>query len=216
MIDLSQPQKDLIVLVADNNMEATLKSVLQRHESLGIRQIKFDILVHPQHDPGCLSSAHTLLQPFYQRYLYSVVMFDREGCGQEIKTTAEIEDSVKRLLFDRGWANRSCAIAIDPELEAWIWKDSPHVSEALGWNDGIGNLYLWLIQKGYLDGNENHHPERPKEAMEAALRNVKKPRSSSIYAELGSKLSIKKCTDPSFLRFKSYLHAWFPPSLTDT
>ncbi len=210
MIDLSQPQKDLIALVADNNMEATLRSVLQRHESLGIRSIKFDILVHPQHDPGCLSSAHTLLQPFSQRYLFSIVMFDRDGCGQESKTTTEIEDSVKKLLFERGWTDRSCAITIDPELEAWVWKNSVHVSNTLGWSEGIENLYLWLNQKGYFEGNDNH-PKHPKEALEAVLRNAKKPRSSSLYAELGSKLSLRKCTDPSFLRLKSYLQTWFPP-----
>lgn len=211
IIDLSQPQKDLIALVADKNMEAALRSVLQRHESLGIRQISFDILVHPLRDPGCLSNAHTLLQPFSQRYLFSVVMFDREGCGHETKAIDELEVNVKRLLFERGWANRSCAIIIDPELESWVWKNSPHVSSALGWSKGIDDLYSWLQQKGYLEEGENH-PKRPKEALEDALRKVKKPRSSSIYAELGSKLSLKKCTDPSFVRLKSYLQSWFPLS----
>lgn len=211
MIDLSQPQKDLIALVADNNMEATLRSVLQRHEALGIRQIEFDILVHPQHDPGCLSSAHTLLQPFSQRYSFAVVMFDREGCGHESKTTTELENGVNNSLFERGWNNRSFAITIDPELEIWVWKNSPHVSNALGWGNEIDKLYLWLKQKGYLEEGENH-PKRPKEAVEAALRNVKKPRSSSIYSELGSKLSLKKCTNPSFLRLQTYLQSWFPVS----
>lgn len=208
--DLSQSQKDLVALVADKNMEAALRSVLQRHDSLGIRQISFDILVHPHRDPGCLSTAHTFLQPFSQRYLFSVVMFDREGCGQENKTTAELESSVKNLLFERGWNERSCAITIDPELEAWVWKNSPHVSAALGWDSGVDKLYLWLKQKGHLEEGESH-PKHPKEALEAALRNVKKPRSSSIYAEIGSKLSLKKCTDPSFLRLKSHLRIWFPP-----
>ena len=210
IIDLSQSQKDLIVLVADKNMEAALRSVLKRHESLETRQINFEILVHPHRDPGCLSNAHTLLQPFSQRYLFSVVVFDREGCGQEAKATAELESGVENLLFERGWTDRSCAITIDPELEAWVWKNSPHVSSALGWDDGVDNLYLWLKQKGYLEENENR-PKRPKEALEAALRNVKKPRSSSIYAELGSKLSLKKCTDHSFLKLKSRLQVWFPP-----
>lgn len=207
-IESSQNQKDLIVLVADKNMEAALKSVLGRHESLEIREISFDILVHPHRDPGCLSNAHTLLQPFYQKYLYSIVIFDREGCGQENKTNDELEDAVKSLLFERGWADRSGAITINPELESWIWKNSPHVSEVLGWVNGIENLYLWLRQKGYLEENESH-PKRPKEALEAVLRNVRKPRSSSIYAELGSRLSLRKCDDASFLRLKSYLQSWF-------
>jgi len=211
IIDLSQTQKDLIALVADKNMEAALRSVLQRHESLEIRKINFDILVHPHRDPGCLSSAHTLLLPFNQRYLCSVVMFDKEGCGQEAKTATELETEVRNLLFERGWTDRSCAITIDPELESWVWQNSPHVSNALGWDSGINELYLWLKNKGHIEESENH-PKHPKEALEAVLRNVKKPRSSSIYAELGSKLSLKKCDDPSFLRLKSYLQAWFPLS----
>ena len=211
IIDLSQSQKDLIALVADKNMEATLRSVLQRHKSLEIRQINFDILVHPHRDPGCLSNAHTLLQPFNQRYLFSLVMFDREGCGQEAKTNAELESGVEKILFERGWPDRSCAITIDPELEAWVWKNSPHVSNALGWDNGIDKLYLWLKEKGHIEENEIY-PKRPKEALEAALRNVKKPRSSSIYSELGSKLSLKKCADPSFLRLRTYLQSWFPVS----
>jgi hypothetical protein len=214
IIDLSQPQKDLIALVADKNMEAALRSILQRHESLEIRQINFDILVHPHRDPGCLLNAHTFLQPFNQRYMFSVVMFDKEGCGHETKTTTELQSYVENSLFERGWTERSCAITIDPELEAWIWKNSPHVSNALDWDSGIDNLYLWLKQKGYLEENENR-PKHPKEALEAALRNVKKPRSSSIYAELGSKLGLKRCTDPSFLRLKSYLQVWFPSPQTN-
>jgi len=204
--DLSQ--KDLIILVADKNMEAAMTSILLRPESLGIRELGFDIFVHPYHDPGCLLDAHSFLRPFGQRYLFSAVLFDKEGCGQESKSVEVLQEGTEKLLSQSGWANRSCAIAIDPELETWIWKNSIHVSNAIGWENNLDGLYSWLRKNGYLEENQTR-PARPKEALEAALRNVKKPRSSSIYAELGRKLSLKKCADPSFLRLKFYLQACF-------
>ena len=42
--------KDLIVLVADRDMEAGVKSILKRHKSLKIRPVKHDIFIHPEHE----------------------------------------------------------------------------------------------------------------------------------------------------------------------
>ena len=44
-------QKDLVVLVADKDMEHALKGLLGRPRALGIREIEADIRVHPRHDP---------------------------------------------------------------------------------------------------------------------------------------------------------------------
>jgi len=211
---INSSQKDLIVLAADNNMRAAMLSVLDRYESLDIRRISFDIYVHPRHDPGCLLNAHSFLQPFAQNYLFSLVMFDKEGCGQEEKTVAELERGVEGLLSESKWKDRSCAITIDPELETWVWKKSPHVTSAIGWTKSFDDLYSWLKTKGYLKEGE-YYPEHPKEALEAVLRTVRKPRSSSIYSELGSNLGLKNCTDPSFLRLQSHLQSWFPPNNSD-
>lgn len=202
-------QKDLIVLVADKNMEAAMKSVLKRHESLEVREFDFDIYVHPYHDPGCYSESHSFLRPFTEQYLFSLVLFDKQGCGHENQTVENIQGAVESLLFQNGWNNRACAVAIDPELETWVWKKSPHVSNAIGWEDEVEGLYLWLQDNGYLAKGQSH-PERPKEALEAALRKAKKPRSSAVYFELGTKLSLRKCTDISFLKLKAYLQSCFP------
>jgi len=206
--ELPQNKKDLIVLVADKNMEAAMRSVLTRHESLDVRQLSFDIYVHPYHDPGCRLESHSFLQPFSQNYLFAVVMFDRDGCGDEDSPINELESYVENLLSNHGWNNRSCTIVIDPELESWVWKNSPHVSNSIGWENRLDDLYLWLREHGFIRENETR-PSHPKEALEAALRKVKKPRSSSIYSELGAKLSLKNCVDPSFLKLKSHLQSWF-------
>ena len=42
--------KDLIVLVPDKNVRFGIDSLLSRYESLNIKQISYDIFVHPLHD----------------------------------------------------------------------------------------------------------------------------------------------------------------------
>ena len=46
-------RRDLVVLAADKDMEHALRGLLSRHESLPIRQIVFDIFVHPEHHAAC-------------------------------------------------------------------------------------------------------------------------------------------------------------------
>ena len=76
-------RRDLVVLVADKNMEAVMVGLLGRPQSLGIRAITFDVFVHPRRDPGCLTGADDFLRPFGGAYHYALVLFDHEGCGRE-------------------------------------------------------------------------------------------------------------------------------------
>jgi hypothetical protein len=201
--------KDLVVLVADKDIQATIEGLLSRNESLGIRKISFDLYPHLHRDPGCRSESHHFLIPFHTNYSYAIVVFDHDGCGREGQSSQEIESEVERLLAIHGWENRSIALALDPELEIWVWSNSPHVSEALGWTEGQAQLSEWLIQKSYLQQGQIK-PRMPKEAMEEVLRKTKKPRSSSIYMELARKVSFQRCIDPSFLKLKTTLQRWFP------
>jgi hypothetical protein len=67
----------------------------------------------------------------------------------------------------------------------------------------------FLIERGFLQLNKIK-PIRPKEAMELALRTAKIPRSSSIYESLAKSVSLQRCKDKSFEKFKSTLINWFP------
>ena len=97
---------------------------------------------------------------------------------------------------------------LDPELEAWVWSDSPHVDDVAGWKNRRPSLRRWLISQDYLQ--EGATKPGPKEALEAALRTVRKPRSASLYRQLAEKVSLRRCNDPSFLELKTVLTAWFP------
>jgi hypothetical protein len=201
--------KDLIALVSDKNMEAVMRGILARNKSLGIRPIAVEILVHPGHDSGCLRSGHELLLSFSKRFLHSLIMFDREGCGRESEPRESLESQVENQLSQSGWEERAAAITIDPELEAWVWSDSPHVARVLGWDSGLASLRTWLTNHDYrLKGN--FKPTRPKEAMEEILRLKRVPRSPAIYLRLLQSVSFDRCRDESFLKLRRILASWFP------
>lgn len=202
-------KQDLVVLVADGQMEKAIENLLPREESLGIRAITRRIYVHPSHDPGCLNKGHEFLRNFLSQFKFSIILFDREGCGQDAKTRDELEKQVEDKLSEVGWEHRSSAIVIDPELETWVWSRSPHVEEILGWKDHRPTLHEWLMQQGHMLDKDSV-VINPKEAMENALRIVGKQRSSSYYAQLAKLVSLRNCTDPSFIKFKTVLQTWFP------
>jgi hypothetical protein len=126
------PRKDLILLVADKNMEASLRGLLSRFQSLKCRPVSFDLFVHPERDPGCLLRGHDFLRPFASRYERALVLLDHAGCGREVVETSVLESELQARVGEAGWGGRAAAIVIAPELENWVWSDSPHIDQALG------------------------------------------------------------------------------------
>jgi len=204
--------KDLICLVADKDIEETLRALLGRHQALDIRETVHDILSHPERDPGCRLRAQDFLRPYHGRYDHALVVFDREGCGREEPSRAEIEDDLEKKLRASGWeGDRAAVVVIDPEVEAWIWSESPHVDAVLGWGGKSPNLRSWLVERSFLDP-EALKPRRPKEAMDEAIRKAGKPRSSSLFRQLAERVSVSKCSDPAFAKLRETLSMWFPTS----
>jgi hypothetical protein len=202
-------QGDLIVLVADQHAESTIRGVLTRLDALRIRKLDFKILVHPEHDPGCYKRSHELLRYSVQQYDHGLVIFDREGCGRENVGPRDLEREVAARLEESGWGDRAAAVVLDPELEIWVWSDSPRVDDVLGWTGREPNLREWLVAKGFTRDSTGKF-ERPKEAMLVALREARKPHSSAMFRQLAQKVGLSRCTDPSFLELKRLLQTWFP------
>jgi hypothetical protein len=198
---------NLIVLVADKNTEAVINTLFsQRINSLNIKPIAHKIFIHPHRDSGLLNESHEFLRQFNNQYQYAMVIFDKEGCGKS-ESRRNIENTIETNLSNNGWQSRCVAIVIEPELEIWMWSSSPHVAKALGWEQ--------LELAGFLEQKlvpllNSGKPERPKEAIESALREKRIPRSSSIYSEITSKVSLDRCSDSSFLKFRQTLQQWFP------
>ena len=200
--------KDLVILVADKNMEFSVTGLLSRYPSLGFRELSAEVFVHPHKDPGCLLRGHEFLRPFTRQYRHALIMLDREGSGREEMAREELEKEIESRLHSSGWSDRAAAVVLDPELEVWVWSDSPVVDLALGWKGRKPHLREWLISEGYLAPTQSK-PKRPKDAVERALRISAKRRSSAIYLELAQRVGLARCSDPAFVKLRTILRAWF-------
>lgn len=205
------------ILVADSNMAATFKGWFARdqwHLSLGCAAFDFDgsiggdlLVDEGGNDPGVYTKGHELLRPYQRSHERALVVLDTEWEGSPGR--AVIEQRITANLVASGWAAQSVkVIAIEPELENWLWQDNPNVAQVLKY-DGQPGLRQWLEQNQWWPQGAAK-PSRPKEAAEWVLRQTKQPRSSSIYQKLAERISIKSCTDAAFVDMHAQLRTWFP------
>ena len=200
--------KDLVVVVPDSNTEQTLYGLLERHKALQIRRIEYKVLVHTGRDPGVLQRGVALLNGInaLQEYHYALLLFDREGCGKETLTPSELEQQVQQQLDASRWQGRSAVVVIDPELESWVFSTSPHVVDVFA--EGDAEAFKRVVES--FPKTPLGKPQKPKEAVEKLLRQKAIVRSSALYKELASRVSLKGCVDPAFQRLCAILRSWFP------
>lgn len=210
--------RDCLFLVADKNMEGIFKGLLSRshaHRALGCGPFAFDpkqdlIVAHGQNDPGLYTRANALLQPYARSHRHAVVVLDAAWEGSP--GAASIVQRIQVHLTQAGWPeDAGCVVVITPELENWVWQDSPHVSQGLGFPGEYAQLRAELEAQAYWQTNAPK-PHQPKEAVEWSLKRAKKPRSSAIYEQLANKVSTKHCIDPAFHTLLTALRRWFPKS----
>lgn len=201
---------DLVVLLPGKDERETFDELLSsRKKSLRIRDVCYELLVHPRRDPGCFHEAPDILQPYQNRAHYSLIVLDHEGSGQEDRTAEEVAANLKGRMENAGWSNRTEVLVLQPELENWVWSDSPEVDRAIGWEGRNPSLRRWLMDRGgWPQGSAK--PEKPKECLQAALREVQIKRSSAIYRELAARVGLERCQDRGFLTFREVVRAWFP------
>jgi hypothetical protein len=89
-----------------------------------------------------------------------------------------------------------------------MWGAENALKTSLGWSKP-DTIRDWLRGQGYVF-DDHQKPERPKEALEAALRELRRPRSSALYEEFAGKLSLRRCIDPAFAKLRATLQQWFP------
>lgn len=109
--------QDLIALVADKNMEYTLRAGLKRHDSLGIRLISFEILQHVQRDGGVRSTGPELIRLKRRSFSHALVVFDYEGSGAQAPPEvieARLDDELRPVW---GFNAKAIARCTDPALK---------------------------------------------------------------------------------------------------
>jgi hypothetical protein len=204
------PPKDLVVLTADQSTQLALRELLSaRRQALAIREILFDVwTIGAGCDSACARQAPEFLRNYQDQFGHALVVFDHEGSGMEKFAVGEVESGVADRLRRTGWDGRAAVVVIEPELEAWVWSDSPNVEMVLGWSGRDPGLRKWLVQKGFLDDPKSK-PARPKEALEAALGEVDTHSSSALFRQLAGSVGLDRCQDAAFTRLKKVLHGWF-------
>ena len=201
--------RSLVVLAADKHVKACLDTLLERRRAaLTIRDLTFDVYRHPESDAGCRGKAVEFLRPFIKHYEYALVVFDWHGCGST-SSPARIQAAVENDLARNGWDERSKAIVICPEVEAWVWASSDTVARTLGWPGGLRRLRRWLESQG-LWAAQKDKPDDPKAAMDRALRQRRKVPSSALFRELAGSVAFEGCQDSAFNELVLTLRNWFP------
>ena len=202
-------QRDLYVLVADQDMVETMTNLLDRPEALEIRRISYAVGKHLERDAGCRSDSARRLRPYIGDYCNALVLFDKHGCGRDDDFREDIQNDVEEELSLNGWRHRSRAIVIDPELEAWVWSTSSHVPKTLGWENSYDELKQWLGERD-LWPRDASKPSDPKEAMRVALRKRNRRVSSTLFGRLAKTVTLRGCEDPAFEELTHTLRTWFP------
>ena len=182
--------KDLIVLLADKDAEFSMQGILANPLRLGIRDITHKLVADRQgKDPGVFRKCHDILRSSLGLYNHALVVFDHDGCGSQ-KNREALESEIEKRLAQNGWHDRCAAVVIDPELEVWVWSDSPHVPDVLGWPSTIAELKRTLEEAGYLT-HGRMKPHHPKEAVNQILRLSHKRHSSALFLELAQRVSLE-------------------------
>lgn len=210
-------KRPCVILAADSNMAAVFRGYFKRdswHLSFGCAPFEMntdvgaDLLVDEGgNDPGVYTKGHELLRPYQSSHHRALVVLDCEWEGSPGK--ADIVAHITARLVASGWSQDAVkVIAIEPELENWLWQDKPHVAEVLRYK-GEKSLRQHLADSGLWPA-ELAKPPRPKEAAEWVLKQTRLPRSSAIYQKLAEHISIKGCTDTAFKEMHAAFLAWFP------
>lgn len=200
---------DLVVLVADRDIEFALVGILSRPEALGIRSLRgIELVPHPQHDPGVFKNGPELLRPYAREFERALVVLDKAWAGAPARIS-EVEDQLAQRLRPV-WDDRAEVVCIDPEIEVWVWSDSPHVARELGWAS-MQELRGWLRTRE-LWTEDRHKPAEPKEAFLRAIHERAIPKSPALFRNLASSVGFGRCSDLAFARLLSILRAWFSPS----
>lgn len=203
--------QDLIVLAADSQIKSTVEALLsRRYQSLGIREISFEVQTHPHQDSCCRTASEGILRPLLDEYEKGMVVFDYDGCGERGLMPEHLEMSLEDRYVASGFdEDRVSSVVINPELEVWMFGASfHHLQRNIGWSQPQ-SIRDWLVAHGYLSA-ESRKPANPKAAIEAVSSLQKVPRSRRLFANLARRASLAHCEDRAFQKFWSTLQRWFP------
>lgn len=207
--------KDLLVYVADADALAFMRSMLNKHQAIGIRAISFEIERHPQRDAGMVQSGAELARMKKGRYGKALLMWDHHGSGREHRQTpSQVADDIQAKLDAYTWSGNSAITVLVPELEQWLWHCENAVVDYCGVTPA--QLVEWTeeyAQKMKCSVETLKH-EHPKELFEYVMREkLKRTISPKDFEEIGRRAGIRGLMAcDSFRSIVDVLRHWFPPN----
>ena len=204
--------RELVILVADGTMAAVFRAFFGRERwDLTLQCAQFDLWPEEDifHDPlhtdgGVHKSAQELLRPYLNTHSRAMVVLDQQFGGE--LPAAEVRQDILARLHQNGWNDRCEVVVINPELEVWLWQNSPHVEQAVGFS---GSLRQHLQDNGKWPAGAPK-PLEPKEAMQALVKAKKPLKTQVVYSRIARSVSIHGCRDQSFDLFANTIRHWFP------
>ena len=201
-------RRDLYVLVADDEQRRVLEMLLARRwRALGIRRVDAKIEKHPLHDAGVFEEAPAFLKLASQEFSRAIAVLDAEFGREPQATAAELKRRLEARIEPSPWEQPPLVVVIHPELEAWVWSDSPEVARILDMSHAqmqeAGSKHnLWEAGSA--------KPRRPKELLELIVRQTKErgPTPSEFIA-LAESVGLDRCSDPAFCELRDTLREWF-------
>jgi hypothetical protein len=135
---------DLVLLVADKNIESGIRVLLSRPGSLQIRAIASKIYVHPQRDPACARRAHEFLRPFAQPHVYRLT---RSGFADADEAAEHWRLDGDEAVFQRRHAVERIAVPHEVVFYTSCYECKPVLirhDRPNAWGDLIGEHHLWV------------------------------------------------------------------------
>ncbi|QKG25574.1 methylation-associated defense system protein MAD4 [Actinomadura verrucosospora] len=202
-------ERDIVFLVADGAMEQMLRGFFSRpqfHRSIRCAHFDFDpsedLIVAPTKDPGVFNTARELLRPFETSHRHAVAMLDNAWEGSPGRD--RIHDSIADTLKE-AW-ERFAVIVIEPELEAWVWQENPHIAEAFN----CPTDFREILARSNHWPRDLLKPPDPKEALEHLRKRYRADRQNAAFRRLAAKISVRHCQDRAFNHLCDNLRTWFP------
>lgn len=113
--------KDLFLLTADADALAFMKSILARHDALGIHPITIEPMRHPLRDAGVIKDGPETARLYKRKCKKALLLWDHHGSGHEHRLSPD--DSVAKIqerLDGITWIASSGAVSVVPEFEEWL------------------------------------------------------------------------------------------------
>lgn len=204
--------KDLFVLTADLDAKVVMQSVLQRHRSLSISPISFDVDRHTMRDAGVVKDGPELVRRYKGMYRKVLLLWDYHGSGWQRFSPEECELKMQNRLDSVTWKDNSGAIVLVPELEEWLWQNDSSICRRLGISgDDLRNWTAEFAGKQKATV-ENVKQSQPKELFEfICLDKVGRTISPKDFEVIASTASLTDwLMSKSFASVVSILRNWFP------